>query len=208
VQATLFYVMAYLFMNLGAFGVVAFLRNQTGSEDLGDFRGLVRRSPVMVVTLGFFLLSLLGIPPLVGFAAKFQVFAVLFTEGQNYFRAEQPMLGWTLLTLLIVGGINTVVSAVYYLKVLKVMALDTPLEDLEGVKAAPLREPVGAVAFAGLMALVVLLLGVLWAPLDYSSRTSVARFRVTPGVDRVAQGSEQAMGGKEGAPNVNPKKKK
>src|SRR5262249_39625026 len=66
-EAVLFYLIAYLFMTLGAFAVVAFLRNQTGSEDLDSFRGLVRRSPWMVVTLCFFLLSLLGIPPLVGF---------------------------------------------------------------------------------------------------------------------------------------------
>ena len=47
-EAVLFYLVAYLFMNLGAFAVVAFLRNQTGSEDLADFRGLVHRSPVLV----------------------------------------------------------------------------------------------------------------------------------------------------------------
>src|SRR5206468_7704229 len=71
-SAVLFYLIVYLFMNLGAFAVVAFLRNQTGSEDLRDFRGLARRSPVLVVTLGVFLLSLLGLPPLGGFSAKFQ----------------------------------------------------------------------------------------------------------------------------------------
>jgi NADH-quinone oxidoreductase subunit N len=67
--AVLFYLIAYLFMNLGAFAVVAFLRNETGTEDLDRMRGLVRRSPWMVVTLSLFLLSLLGIPPLIGFMA-------------------------------------------------------------------------------------------------------------------------------------------
>ena len=79
----LFYLIAYLFMNLGAFAVVAFLRNQTGSEDLADFRGLVQRSPGMVVTLSLFLLSLLGMPPLVGFAAKFQIFAALYRPARR-----------------------------------------------------------------------------------------------------------------------------
>jgi NADH-quinone oxidoreductase subunit N len=195
VQATMFYVIAYLFMNLGAFAVVAFLRNQTHSEDLSDFRGLIRRSPIMVVTLGLFVLSLLGIPPLVGFAAKFQVFATLYTEGQNYSQNGQPFLGGVLIALLIVGGINTVISAVYYLRVLKVMTLDTPLEDLEGTRSTPLREPIGAVIFAGLMAAVVLVLGVLWGPLDRTSRTSVARFRTQPGVDVVAQGAVAPQGG-------------
>ena len=72
--AVLFYLVAYLFMNLGAFAVVAFLRNQTGTEELDQMRGLIRRSPWMVVTLSLFLLSLLGIPPLIGFMAKFQIF--------------------------------------------------------------------------------------------------------------------------------------
>src|SRR5204863_912407 len=82
VAAVLFYLIAYLLMNLGAFAVVAFLRNETGSEDLSSYRGLVRRSPWMVVTLSVFLLSLLGIPPLVGFAAKFQIFLALFHAGE------------------------------------------------------------------------------------------------------------------------------
>src|SRR5262249_1174035 len=93
VEATLFYLIAYLFMNLGAFAVIAFLRNQTHSEDLEDFRGLIRRSPIMVVTLSLFLLSLLGIPPLVGFAAKFQIFSVLFKDAQRYYADNQPGLG-------------------------------------------------------------------------------------------------------------------
>src|SRR5262249_49177952 len=68
--AVLLYLIVYLVMNLGAFAVVAFLRNQTGSEDLSAFRGLVRRSPLLVITLAIFLLSLLGMPPLAGFVAK------------------------------------------------------------------------------------------------------------------------------------------
>ena len=54
VQAVLFYLATYVFMNLGAFAVVAFLRNQTGSEDLSSYRGLVYRSPGAVVLLGSF----------------------------------------------------------------------------------------------------------------------------------------------------------
>src|SRR5262249_16680532 len=86
IGAMLFYLVAYLFMNLGAFAVVAFLRDpkMLGSEELPAYRGLVRRSPWMAVTLSLFLLSLLGIPPLVGFTAKFQVFMALFDAGRIY----------------------------------------------------------------------------------------------------------------------------
>ena len=136
--AVLFYLIAYLFMNLGAFAVVAFLRNQTGSEDLDRMRGLVRRSPWMVVTLAFFLLSLLGIPPLVGFAAKFQIFCVAVARpGIYYWHAPDRGLGVTLLVLLVVGGLNTVISAVYYLKVMKVMIIEGRAEDLEGRRSRP-----------------------------------------------------------------------
>src|SRR5262249_8662141 len=74
VASVLFYLVVYLFMNLGAFAIVAFLRNLTGSEDLADFRGLITRAPVLVISLAVCLLSLLGMPPLGGFVAKFQIF--------------------------------------------------------------------------------------------------------------------------------------
>src|SRR5207302_3606760 len=104
VEAVLFYLVAYLFMNLGAFAVVAYLRNETGSEDLDSYRGLVRRSPWMVVTLSFFLLSLLGLPPLIGFAAKFQVFSALFQSGEHYYGVGEPGLGATMYALLAIAG--------------------------------------------------------------------------------------------------------
>src|SRR5262245_35286460 len=151
VEAVLFYLVAYLFMNLGAFAVVAFLRNQTKEEDLEHFRGLVRRSPWMVVTLSFFLLSLLGIPPLVGFAAKFQIFAVLWNEGMAYYRNQEPGLGATLIGLLVIGGLNTVLSAFYYIKVMKVMILDRRAEDLEGAEPVRLRESASSVLYVGLI---------------------------------------------------------
>jgi hypothetical protein len=197
VEAVLFYLAAYLFMNLGAFAVVAFLRNQTGSEDLDDFRGLIRRSPVLVVTLSFFLLSLLGIPPLVGFAAKFQIFAALYTEGQAYYRAtpSEPVLGGTLIALLVIGGLNTVLSAFYYLKVMKVMILDRVTEDLEGTEPAPLRTPFWPAFYSVMLVLVVVVLGVLWGPLDSVSAQGVARLRKQPGVTPAVTGGGPPGGG-------------
>jgi NADH-quinone oxidoreductase subunit N len=183
VEAMVFYLAAYLFMNLGAFAVVAFLRNETGSEDLRDFRGLIRRSPVMVVTLSLFLLSLLGIPPLVGFAAKFQIFQVLYTDGEAFYNAGKTGLGATLMGLLVVAGLNTVLSAFYYLKVMKVMILDHRAEDLEGAAAPPLREPILASSYSVLLALAVLGLGILWGPVDRLSGQTVERFRKEAGKD-------------------------
>src|SRR5262245_26256268 len=108
--AVLLYLIAYLFMNLGAFAIVAFIRNQTGSEDLSSYRGLVFRAPFMTVMLAICLLSLLGMPPLAGFFAKFQIFRVLYEAGQNQAATGHTTLSYTLYGLLVVGGINTVIS--------------------------------------------------------------------------------------------------
>jgi NADH-quinone oxidoreductase subunit N len=186
--AVLFYLIAYLFMNLGAFAVVAFLRNQTGSEDLMSYRGLIQRSPWMVVTLSVFLLSLLGVPPLAGFAAKFQIFRVLFEAGQDYMGAGQPLLGNTMYALLVIAGLNTVVSLVYYIKVMKVMILDRPLEDVEGRPPVPLREPIGSVIYVAVLALMIGVVGIFWNPLAQATDQGVERF--TPPARMVAQVQE------------------
>jgi NADH-quinone oxidoreductase subunit N len=157
--------------------VVAFLRNQTGSEDLTHFRGLVRRSPWMVVTLAVFLLSLLGIPPLVGFMAKFEVFSALFNAGKDYSARGDFALGNTMYALLVIGGLNTVISAVYYIKVLKVMILDSDLDEVEGRWLAPLPVPSGAVTYATLLAVAIAVLGILWNPLALASDRGVQRFK-------------------------------
>jgi NADH-quinone oxidoreductase subunit N len=170
--AVLFYLVAYLFMNLGAFAVVAFLRNRTGSEDLASFHGLVYRSPLLVVTLAVFLLSLLGMPPLAGFAAKFQIFSVLYDAGQYYGSpaVDQQTLSVTMYALLVIGGLNTVLSLFYYVKVLKVMILDRPLELVEGRPAAPLSIPVSWSVFVTVMAVMIFVVGLAWDPLDAASR--------------------------------------
>jgi NADH-quinone oxidoreductase subunit N len=204
VAAVLFYLVAYLFMNLGAFAVVAFLRNQTGSEDLESFRGLVRRSPWMVITLSIFLLSLLGIPPLAGFAAKFQIFAALYHAGESYRAAATPevFLSNTMYALLVIGGINTVISAVYYIKVMKVMILDTTIEDLEKREPTPLREPAPSVLYATLLAAVLFIVGILWNPVALASEKGVKQFQPpsvsAPGGRGGARGGGEGDGGGRG----------
>jgi NADH-quinone oxidoreductase subunit N len=173
VSAVLFYLATYVFMNLGAFAVVAFLRNQTGSEDLSSYRGLVYRSPWAVTLLGVFLLSLLGIPPLVGFMAKFQIFAAVFHAGQT---APTAWLSNVYYALLVIGGINTALSAVYYVRVLKVMILDKSLDEVEGRAPVPVRIPGLATAYAGFLAAVVIGLGVAWNFLTVASSEGVRPF--------------------------------
>jgi len=109
------YVGIYLFMNLGAFAFVAFMRNEIRSEEIADYAGLVRRSPGAVVCFTAILFSLVGIPPLAGFVGKFAAFASL---------ADAKL--WT---LLVIGGLNTALSLFYYLRVVKVMTIDPEPED-------------------------------------------------------------------------------
>ena len=178
--AVLFYLVAYLFMNLGAFAVVAFIRNQTGSEDLSSYRGLVQRSPLLTVLLAIFLLSLLGMPPLAGFAAKFQIFSVLFDAGKNYSASGNPGLGYTMYALLVIGGLNTALSAVYYVRVLKVMFLDKSLEEIEGRQAEPLPVSAGVAFYATFLAAMIFVVGIAWNPLAHASDRGVDRFQRAP----------------------------
>jgi NADH-quinone oxidoreductase subunit N len=154
--AVAFYLGTYLFMNLAAFAIVAFLRNRLRSEEIASYAGLVRTSPGIVVATAVVLVSLIGLPPLAGFVAKFLVFSSL-VEAISVGVDRQLML-----LLLVIGGLNTVISLFYYLRVLKVMTFDPPLEDRVG-EAFPLVSLPGAVVTA--LAVPVLVLGIFWSGL-------------------------------------------
>lgn len=131
VAALAIYIAVYLFMNLGAFSVVAFLRNAMQSEQIDDYAGLIRQCPGVVICFAVMLFSLLGIPPLAGFVGKFAVFGALakgyLATGQGY-----------LLLLLIVGGVNTAISLFYYVRVVKVMTM-APEPETRGPVRLPLE---------------------------------------------------------------------
>ncbi len=171
--AVLFYLAAYLLMNLGAFAVVAVLRNRTGAETIDACRGLLGRSPAVTVALSAFLLSLLGIPPLAGFAGKFQVFAEVFDAGRLYSRLGRPELGTAFYVLLGVGVVNTVVSAGYYLRVLRAAALDDPPDRDEKGEPTPLGESWEAAIYVTLLAAALVVVGVWWGPLTDLAMRSV-----------------------------------
>lgn len=155
--AVLYYLCAYVAMNLGAFAVVALVRNATGSEDSGAFRGLVKRNPLLAISMTVFLASLLGLPPLAGFAGKFQVFAAVYGAARG---ANSPTLGTLFFVMLGVGAVNTAVSAYYYLKVARAMLLDEPDEG-----GAPARcSPAAGLFLVALVAFLVAA-GVVWEPL-------------------------------------------
>ena len=156
VAALVFYLATYLFMNLAAFAIVALLRNRLRSEEIASYAGLVRTSPGIVVATTVVLVSLIGLPPLAGFVSKFLVFSSLAEAIKA--GAEKPLM----LVLLVVGGVNTVISLFYYLRVLKVMTFDPPPADRAG-EAFPLVSLPGAVVTA--LAVPVVLLGLFWSGL-------------------------------------------
>jgi len=127
IAALAIYMAVYLFLNLAAFAVVAFLRNSMRSEELPDFAGLVRRSPLTVICFALTLFGLIGLPPLSGFIGKFAIFAALVDAWQVVESAGQP--GFYLLLMLLVGGVNTAVCLFYYLRVAKVMTIDEEPRD-------------------------------------------------------------------------------
>jgi len=150
--AVAFYVAVYLFMNFGAFAIVAILRNAIGSEEIADYAGLINRCPGTVICLSLILLSLLGLPPLAGFPAKLYVFASLAQM------MDQPLL----FVLLVIAAMNTVLSLFYYLRVVKTMALDPEPVDRRPVDMFRVFQ--GGV-FMTALTVPVVLLGVFFGPL-------------------------------------------
>jgi NADH-quinone oxidoreductase subunit N len=146
------YAGVYLFMNLGAFAIVAFLRNALRSEEIADYAGLIRSSPGLVICFATILFSLVGLPPLAGFAGKFVIFSALVDGMQSDARGM-------MIALLVIGGLNTAVSLFFYLRVVKVMTFEP-----EPKNRAPFSFPL--VSFAGAyvvaISLPVLLLGIWW----------------------------------------------
>lgn len=160
IQAVYFYLAAYLLMNLGAFATLALLRQAHVTEDIAGCQGLLYRSPLVAITFAFALLSLLGLPPLAGFVGKFQVFATVFEAGRACQRVGQGSLANFYYVGLAVALLNTLLSAGYYLKVLKAIGLDEPVQG-----AAPLVVSRIGTLLLGLLAVGTLTLGLAAAPL-------------------------------------------
>ena len=94
--------------------------------------------------------------------------------------AERLLDLFVVFALLVVGGLNTVISAVYYIKVLKVVALEAPPEPDNGVPVSQFEVPGGSVAYAGILAFLLLAVFVFWGPLAEMGDQGVYRFRPDP----------------------------
>jgi NADH-quinone oxidoreductase subunit N len=125
VEAVLFYLVAYGAMTIGAFAVIAYLSTpRRPVENVDDLAGLSRSHPGVALTMSLFLFSLIGIPLTAGFTGKLMIFfgAVAVTEGN-------PVTLFRVLALL--GVINAAIGAWYYLRIVAVMYLRSPIKPLE-----------------------------------------------------------------------------
>jgi len=157
VAVVLFYLVAYVFANMGAFLVVEAVAEAEGSTGVAAFRGLAQRSPLLALAMLLFLLSLGGIPFVVGFWAKLYVF---------WAAAEARLYG-----LVLLGAVLTVVALFYYLVVAKQMYIDPP------VTMTPVAVPRALALVILVSALAIVLLGLYPRPLlDAALRAATPLF--------------------------------
>jgi NADH-quinone oxidoreductase subunit N len=153
-QAVWLYMAIYIVMNTGAFAVVIYLQGQGEGERIEDFKGLGRKRPVLAFAMMVFLLSLAGIPPLVGFFGKFYLFKLAIEQGY--------------VTLTVLALLTSAVSAYYYLGVVSQMYFREP----EG-EAIPMG---AASVFIVTLACILVLVGTAFGPwlLDWAGKVFLA----------------------------------
>ncbi len=161
-SSAMFYLVTYVLTTLGTFGLIMLLaRRGYEADQIDDLAGLSRRSPWMAAVMTLFMFSLAGIPPLVGFYAKFAVLQALITTGDRHY-----------IIVAIIAVLVSLVGAYYYLRVVKVMWFDEPKT------AGLLDTPDDARLARGLLAvngLAVLVLGLMPDGLMSLCRDAIVR---------------------------------
>ena len=118
ISSAMFYLFVYCIMNIGAFGAVILARTEDGeSLMISDYAGLGFKKPLLALFMTLMLLSLAGFPPTAGFVGKFYIFRSAIEAGQIW--------------LVIIGAINTAISAFYYLRVVVAMYMREPEAELD-----------------------------------------------------------------------------
>jgi len=118
-----FYLLVYLFMNLGAFACVILFSLRTGTDQISEYAGLYQKDPLLTLCLSICLLSLGGIPPLAGFFGKLYLFWAGWQAGAY--------------GLVLLGLLTSVVSIYYYVRVIRMMVVKEPQEMSDAVKNYP-----------------------------------------------------------------------
>ncbi|WP_165065023.1 NADH-quinone oxidoreductase subunit N [Paludisphaera rhizosphaerae] len=149
--AVLYYLVVYAFANLGAFTAAAWTARDRGGDAIADLDGLGRRSPLLALGIVVLMFSLIGVPPFGGFFGKLYIFMEALRQGPAETRIA---LTW----LVALGLFNSVVSAFYYVRVLRAMYFREPADH-------PLKAAGPAIALPiGLSAVIVTVLGIVPGP--------------------------------------------
>ncbi|MDP8238429.1 MAG: NADH-quinone oxidoreductase subunit N [Candidatus Hatepunaea meridiana] len=150
VTAVLFYLVVYMFMNLGAFLVVDWVERHLGGDSIGYFKGLGKGNPLPALALAVFLFSLTGLPPLAGFIGKFYLFAAVVKAKM-----------WA---LAMIGIANAVVSLFYYVRIIRDMYLHDPSPEFDNSEA-PLKLGKLTAVLTLVTVVPTVILGIWWGPL-------------------------------------------
>jgi NADH-quinone oxidoreductase subunit N len=140
ITTLLFYLFAYVFMNIGAFAVVAWLQHRGRGMTLDDFSGLARSNPLAAAAMTVFMVSLMGVPPLIGFYAKYYI---ILSAIQN-----ETALGIALAVAVVV---LSAISAFFYLRVVAVMYFSDPVREHRTESTPLLNVGIGAMVLATLL---------------------------------------------------------
>jgi len=139
--SALFYIATYVFTTLGTFGIIMLLsRHGFEADQIDDFKGLAKRSPFYAAVMGIFMFSLAGIPPTVGFFAKLSVLQAIITTNQTSY-----------IVLAVIAVVLSLVGAYYYLRLVKVMYFDEPVDTAPIVAGFDVRAVLALNGFAALL---------------------------------------------------------
>ena len=119
--SVIYYILVYVFSNLGAFGVVAAVSNASGKENINDYNGLYHTNPRLSLIMTLALFSLAGIPPVAGFFGKFFLFTAAAQKG--------------FYLLVLIAVLNTIISLYYYLLVVKAMFINSNDSPIAGFRS-------------------------------------------------------------------------
>jgi len=147
--SVIYFVLVYIFSNLGAFGVVSLISAQTGREGIDDYRGLYATNPLLSWVMAISLFSLAGIPPTAGFFGKF--FLVMAGAGKGNY----VFIG--------IAALNMVISLYYYLRVVKAIFMDSQATPVGSLGAVDSVGPIGKLKISLLpgIAFAICLAGIL-----------------------------------------------
>jgi len=159
-QAVLLYLTVYLFMNIGTFACILAMRKQGRMiEDIDQLAGLSRTNPIMAVSITIFMFSMAGIPPLAGFFGKYFIFKAAI-EADLY-------------TLAVLGVLASVVSSYYYLRIVKLMYFDNPLDSFD----SPIGKEISIVTI-GMSVAVVFFIFIIWPILNTTAIAAATLFAI------------------------------